>query len=204
MVGYLTEESKTSTTAIAAAPEGSLVLLVLESGIVKLIDPETTQIVQLINCPDGQWAGGWARNSEYFAVSGRDGIAVLERDGYQAAALEDLFVTAFELIGNYEMLVQASFQCFAPIGSMPSLKGVDGEVTDIWPESDYGSCEHISEKVAQRPVLSQNWFSCTVVSEWSSSLAVLISSSRSCLLNQSVLMYPSSSACLIRSSSVEG
>jgi WD40 repeat protein len=105
MVGYLTEESKALTTAIAAAPDGSLVLVVLENGIVKLVDPETAEIVQLLNCPDGQWAGGWATNSEYFAVGGRDGIAVFERDGCQAAAFDDLFVTAIEFIGNYEMLL---------------------------------------------------------------------------------------------------
>jgi WD40 repeat protein len=105
MVGYLTEESKASTTAIAAAPDSSLVLLVLQNGIVKLVDPETAQIVQLLNCSDGQWAGGWATNSEYFAVGGRDGITVFERDGCRAAACDDLFVTAIEFIGNYEMLV---------------------------------------------------------------------------------------------------
>jgi hypothetical protein len=105
MVGYLTEESKASTTAMAAAPDGSLVLVVLENGIVKLVDPETAQVVQLLNCSDGQWAGGWATNSEYFAVGGREGIVVFERDGCQAAAFDDYFVTAIEFIGNYEMLV---------------------------------------------------------------------------------------------------
>jgi hypothetical protein len=51
----------------------------------------------LINCLDRQLAGEWPRT--------RSTSPLFERDECQAAAFDDLFVTAIEFIGNYEMLV---------------------------------------------------------------------------------------------------
>jgi WD40 repeat protein len=102
---YVKEESKALTTAIAASPDASLLLLVLENGIVKLIDPGTSEVVHQLECPDGQYAGGWAANSEYFAVGGKNGLLIWGRDGSPAGKREGVFVTAIEFLSNYDLLV---------------------------------------------------------------------------------------------------
>jgi WD40 repeat protein len=102
---YVKEESKAMTTSIAAAPDASLFLLALENGIVKLIDPITASVVSVIDCGVGTYAADWATNSEYFAVGGESGLRVFERDGTLSGHMRDLFVTAIDYIGPYELLI---------------------------------------------------------------------------------------------------
>jgi WD40 repeat protein len=102
---YVKDESKSMTAAVAAAPDASLLIVALENGIVKLIDPVTAAVVLVIDCGVRTCAANWATNSEYFAVGGEGGLRVFERDGAPAGHLPDLFVTAIEYIGPYEVVV---------------------------------------------------------------------------------------------------
>jgi WD40 repeat protein len=102
---YYKDESKAMTTAIAAAPDASFLLLVLENGIVKLIDPTTATVCCTIHCGQGTYAGNWATNSEYFAVGGSVGLLMFERDGTTAGHLDDAFVTAIEFTDRYDLIV---------------------------------------------------------------------------------------------------
>lgn len=103
--GYIKEISKRLTTALAGSPDSSTLLAVLESGKVKLISAQM-ELIKEFDIKGGLYAGGWALNSEYFAVGGPSGLYVYERDGNKASAHSDCgFVSAIEYISNYDMIV---------------------------------------------------------------------------------------------------
>ena len=102
---YVREPTKSLTTAIAAAPDSSLLLQVLENGLIKLIDPATASVIKSIQGPNGLYGGAWSTTSEYFAVAGLKGLFVYERDGNLAGSLDDVSVTAVEYISMNQLLV---------------------------------------------------------------------------------------------------
>lgn len=103
--GYVREPAKSLTTALAAAPDGSLLIQVLENGLIKVIDPETVSIVKTIQGTGNLYGTGWSPNSEYFAVGGTKGLFVYERDGVLAGSWDDVSVTAIEYVSANEMIV---------------------------------------------------------------------------------------------------
>lgn len=102
---YIHEESKSLTTALEASPDSSLLLLVLQNGIVKLIDPVTTLPVKVFNSEKNSFSCGWATNSQYFAVGGEKGLYIFERDGQLSGHLKGKYVTSIQYINEYEFLI---------------------------------------------------------------------------------------------------
>lgn len=102
---YIREESKSLTTALEASPDSSLLLVVLQNGLVKLVDPETTLPIKVFNVDKNSFSGGWARNSQYFAVGGEKGLFIYERDGQLSGHLKGKYVTSIQYIDDYELLI---------------------------------------------------------------------------------------------------
>ncbi|KAK8884472.1 Elongator subunit elp2 [Tritrichomonas musculus] len=102
---YMRDLSKALTTAIEASPDGSMLVQVLISGLIKLIDPVTCTILKEINAENNSYACGWSTNSQYFAIGGESGINVYEREGELAATFNDAgFVTALQFVDEYSMI----------------------------------------------------------------------------------------------------
>ncbi|OHT17541.1 hypothetical protein TRFO_02598 [Tritrichomonas foetus] len=102
---YVRDDSRTITTAISASPDSTMLLLVLENGIVKLIDPVTASILKTINADKQAYSCGWSRNSQYFIIGGENGISIYEREGEFAAHYDAGFVTAIEFIDEYTFII---------------------------------------------------------------------------------------------------
>ena len=101
---YIREPSKSTVTAIAASPDASLLLLVLENGTVKIIDPSTTNVMKVINADKNSYAGNWTGNSQYFLIGGENGINIYEREGAFVIHYDAGFVTALEYVDDYTFL----------------------------------------------------------------------------------------------------
>lgn len=104
---YNPEATKAPTTGIAAAPDATMLILVLENGLIKMIDPTRDEpfVMKEIDGEPGLQACAWATNSEYFAVGGMSGLYIFERDGSQTMTWSDSAVTAIEYISEYDMLI---------------------------------------------------------------------------------------------------
>jgi len=113
---------KSPITALAAAPDSTSLIAVCKNGYVRLIESTNGFYMAQINTGENSMAASWESNSEYFYIGGESGLYAYERDGTICNQMKDLYITAIESIGDYQILVGTNSGMIQLIRYDPSSK----------------------------------------------------------------------------------